>query len=120
DFSLPGGRVVRVLDGLVASRGRPEAITIDNGPEFAGKALDECAYEQGVSLQFIRPGKPIEDAYIESFNGKFRDECLNTHVFKNLLHARALIDAWREDYNKVRPHNSLGLLSPEEFKRGTA
>lgn len=120
DFSLPGSRVVRVLDGLAATRGLPEAITIDNGPEFAGKALDEWAYEKGVSLQFIRPGKPVENAYIESFNGKFRDECLNTHVFKNLLHARALISAWRDDYNRVRPHSSLGLLSPEEFNRGTA
>lgn len=120
DFSLPGARVVRVLDGLAVTRGLPETITIDNGPEFAGKALDEWAYEKGVTLQFIRPGKPIENAYIESFNGKFRDECLNTHVFKNLLHARALIGAWRDDYNQVRPHTALGLLSPEEFNRGTA
>jgi putative transposase len=120
DFSLPGARVVRVLEGLVASRGNPETITIDNGPEFAGKDLDEWAYEQGVGLQFIRPGKPVENAYIESFNGKFRDECLNTHVFKNLLHARALIDAWRTDYNQVRPHSSLGLMSPQEFSRGNA
>ncbi|HEY9898575.1 MAG TPA: IS3 family transposase [Pantanalinema sp.] len=120
DFSLPGARVVCVLNELAATRGLPEAITIDNGPEFAGKALDEWAYEKGVSLQFIRPGKPVENAYIESFNGKFRDECLNTHVFKNMLHARALISAWRDDYNQVRPHSALGLLSPQEFNRGTA
>jgi len=119
DFSLPGARVVRVLEELAITRGVPDAITIDNGPEFAGKALDEWAYEKGVSLQFIRPGKPVENAYIESFNGTFRDECLNTHVFKNLLHARALISAWRDDYNKVRPHSSLGNLSPQEFNRET-
>ena len=97
--------------------GIPEAITIDNGPEFTGKAFDEWAYEKEVSLQFIRPGKPVENAYIESLNGRFRDECLNTHVFKNLLHARAHISAWRDDYNKVRPHSSLGNLSPQEFSR---
>jgi putative transposase len=117
DFSLPGERVVRVLDEISLGRGLPETIVIDNGPEFSGKVLDSWAYQKGVKLQFIRPGKPVENAYIESFNGKLRDECLNGNAFLCLRHARLLIARWREDYNKVRPHSSLGNLSPEEFGR---
>lgn len=115
DFSLPGIRVVRVLSELLARRGKPDTIVVDNGPEFAGLTLDQWAYEQGVSLRFITPGKPIENAYIESFNGKFRDECLNQHWFYTLRHARVLIGAWRQKYNTFRPHSSLGGLAPEEF-----
>jgi putative transposase len=88
---------------------------VDNGPEFAGKALDEWAYRRGIKLQFIRPGKPVENAYIESFNGRLRDECLNEHWFINLDHARQVIEEWRLDYNEVRPHSSLGYLTPGEF-----
>lgn len=115
DFSLPGARVARVLDSLIELRGKPKAIVIDNGPEFAGKDLDAWAYANSVALHFIRPGKPIENAFIESFNGHFRDECLNEHWFLNMRHARALISAWKEDYNTVRPHSSLGNATPNEF-----
>jgi len=115
DFSLPGERVARVLDTLIEVRGKPEAIVIDNGPEFAGKALDAWSYERGVALLFIRPGKPIENAFIESFNGRFRDECLNQNWFLSMKHARALISAWKEDYNYVRPHSALGNVPPAEY-----
>ena len=106
DSSLPGQRVVRVLDRLLAERGAPELIVIDNGPEFTGRALDLWAYQNGVKLHFIQPGRPIQNAYIESFNGRFRDECLNQHWFTSLADARTKIDAWREDYNARRPHIS--------------
>ena len=117
DQSLPGQRVVRELEALVAQRGVPEMIVTDNGPEFAGKALDAWAYRRGVTLHFIRPGKPVENAYVESFNGKFRDECLNEHWFTSLAHARDVIEGWRRDYNEVRPHSSLGNATPAEFAR---
>jgi putative transposase len=115
DTSLGGRRVVSVLDRLGEFRGLPEVITVDNGPEFAGKALDEWAYRKGVKLSFIRPGKPIENAFAESFNGRLRDECLNTNWFLSLRHARDVIEDWRMDYNTVRPHSALGGLTPEEF-----
>ena len=115
DTSIPGARVVRVLDRLAEIRGLPEVITVDNGPEFAGKALDEWAYRKGVKLSFIRPGKPIENAFAESFNGRLRDECLNTNRFLSVKQAREIIESWRKDYNTVRPHSSLGGLAPEEF-----
>jgi putative transposase len=118
DTSLPGLRVARVLDRLAAGRGLPVMIVIDNGPEFAGKALDAWAYRRGVQLQFIRPGKPIENAFIESFNGKFRDECLNEHWFTGLEDARLTIEGWRRDYNHVRPHSSLGGSTPAGFAEG--
>ena len=120
DTSLPGLRVVRVLDRLAAERSCPKAIVIDNGPEFTGKALDAWAYRRGVQLQFIRPGKPVENAFIESFNGKFRDECLNEHWFTGLSDARFTIEAWRRDYNLVRPHSSLGGMTPADFARRSA
>jgi putative transposase len=116
DTSLGGRRVVSVLEKLGELRGLPEVITVDNGPEFAGKALDEWAYRCGIKLSFIRPGKPIENAFVESFNGRLRDECLNTNWFLSLKHARDIIEDWRRDYNTVRPHSSLGGLTPEEFK----
>jgi putative transposase len=87
----------------------------DNGPEFAGQALDVWAYEQGLKLHFIAPGKPLQNAFIESFNGKMRDECLNEHWFRTLAEARQTIEAWRRDYNQVRPHSSLGNRTPQEF-----
>jgi putative transposase len=113
--SIPGTRVVRVLDELAEVRGLPETIVIDNGPEFTSRALDEWAYRRGVRLLFITPGRPIENAYIESFNGKFRDECLNEHWFLSLDEIRATTERWRIDYNQDRPHSSLGHLTPEEF-----
>jgi putative transposase len=115
DRSLPGLRVARVLDRLHAAVGLPKTIVVDNGPEFAGRTLDAWAYARGVTLRFIRPGKPIENAYVESFNGKFRDECLNEHWFVSLADAKAVIEAWRIDYNHVRPHSSLAGRTPDHF-----
>lgn len=116
DTSLPGARVARVLDQVAFERGAfPEAITVDNGPEFAGRVLDAWAYEHHVKLDFIDPGKPVQNAYIESFNGRVRDECLNEHWFIGLGEARKIVNAWRLDYNGVRPHSALGHLTPNEF-----
>ncbi len=117
DQSLPGERVVRELEQLVRQRGLPGMIVTDNGPEFAGKAVDAWASRRGVKLHFIRPGKPVENAYVERFNGKFRDECLNEHWFTSLAPARAVIEGWRQDYNEVRPHSSLGNQTPAAFAR---
>ena len=118
DTSLPGRRVQAVLERLADTRSLPQSITVDNGPEFDGKVLDQWAYQTGVQLSFIRPGKPNENAYIESFNGKFRDECLNEHWFLSLAHARSVIEAWRIEYNIERPHSSLGNRTPAEFANG--
>jgi putative transposase len=115
DTSLPGVRVVRVLERLGESRGLPREIVVDNGPEMIGKALDEWAYRNGVRLHFIDPGKPVQNAFIESFNGKFRDECLNENWFLDLADAREIIEAWRIDYNTGRPHSALDYATPEEF-----
>lgn len=115
DFSLNGIRVARVLEWLLIIRQRPEAITVDNGPEFAGIALDRWAYKNQIKLDFIRPGKPVENAYIESFNGKVRHECLNQHYFKTLEEARIRIADWRVRYNEFRPHQTLGGKTPMEF-----
>jgi putative transposase len=117
DRSLPGLRVARVLDRLAADVGLPQTIVVDNGPEFAGRTLDAWAYAHNVTLRFIRPGKPIENAYVESFNGKFRDECLNEHWFLNLPDAKATIELWRIDYNHVRPHSALNHATPAAFAR---
>ena len=111
DTSIPGARVVRLRE----RRGLPGVLVTDNGPEFAGQALDVWAYEQGVKVHFIEPGKPVQNAFIESFNGKMRDECLNEHWFLSLGEARETIEAWRRDYNEVRPHSSLGNRTPQEF-----
>jgi len=115
DTSLGGARVVGVLERLAETRGLPDVITMDNGPEFAGKALDEWAYRKGVKLNFIHPGKPIENAFAESFIGRFRDECLNDNWFISLKHTREVIESWRKDYNTARPHSSLGGMTPKEF-----
>ena len=115
DTSITGARVVRVLEQLRELRGLPQVLVTDNGPEFAGQALDVWAYEQGVKRHFIEPGKPVQNAFIESFNGKMRDECLNEHWFTSLGEARETIEVWRRDYNEVRPHSSLGNRTPQEF-----
>jgi putative transposase len=120
DTSLSGLRVVRVLEALCAEQGRPKAVVMDNGPELTSKALDTWAYRNGVQLRFIQPGKPVQNAFVESFNGKFRDECLNQHWFVSLDEARAVIEDWRIDYNQFRPHSSLGELTPEQFRDRTA
>ena len=117
DHSLPGQRVTKVLDRIAMTRGLPEVITVDNGPEFISKALDLWAYQNSVKLRFIQPGKPVQNAYIESFNGKFRDECLNDNVFVNLHSAQKIIETWRQDYNLERPHSSLNGMAPTEFAR---
>jgi putative transposase len=115
DTSINGVRVVRVLNEISQVEGLPEIIIIDNGPEFIGKALDAWAYQRGVKLAFITPGKPVENAYIESFNGRFRDECLNENWFMTLEQAREIVEEWRVDYNTERPHSSLEYMTPEEF-----
>jgi putative transposase len=117
DTSLTGTRVRAVLERLGDTRGLPRSITVDHGPEFEGQVLDAWAYERNVQLSFIRPGKPNENAYIESFNGKFRDECLNEHWFLTMGQARRTIETWRIEYNTQRPHSSLGNLTPEEYAR---
>jgi putative transposase len=108
DTSLPGQRVVRLLQQLIQWHGIPQQITLENGPEFTGQALDVWAYEHGVQLDFIDPGRPMQNGYLESFNGKFRDECLNVHWFRSLADARQIIEEWRESYNPERPHSALG------------
>ncbi len=115
DFSLPGERVVRVFDQLGTVRGYPGGIVLDNGPEFRSEALDQWAAEHGVALHFIQPGKPIQNAFIESFNGRFRDECLNENWFVSLADAQRTIEAWRVDYNLTRPHSGLDDRTPAEF-----
>ena len=116
DTSLPGERVVRVIEKVVEQRGLPSEIISDNGPEFTGLVMDRWAYERGVQLSFIQPGKPTQNAYIESFNGKLRDECLNENWFVSLRDARQRIESWRRDYNEVRPHSSLGHRTPSEYR----
>ena len=108
-------RVTRVLEGLGRQRGGPQVIGLYHGPEFTSQALDRWAYQRGVKLHFIAPGKPEQNAYVESFNGKFRDECLNQHWFGDLEEARQKIEPWRQDYNQRRPHSALGYRTPEEF-----
>lgn len=115
DTSITGTRVKAVMERLADLRVLPRSITVDHGPEFEGQVLDAWAYAANVQLAFIRPGKPNENAYIESFNGKFRDECLNEHWFISMAHARQVIEAWRIEYNTERTHSSLDDLTPEEF-----
>ncbi len=115
DHGISGQYVTRVLDRAVRFRGLPAAIRTDQGPEFTGHALDQWAYRNGVQLKLIEPGKPTQNAYIESFNGRFRDECLNEHWFTSLAEARILIAAWRRDYNENRPHSALDYQTPAEF-----
>lgn len=115
DHSLPGARVTRVLDKLVWAYGLPVVITVDNGPEFISRALDRWAYAHGVKLHFIAPGKPSQNGHVESFNGRFRDECLSQHQFPNLARARVEVELWRVDYNTSRPHSALGYKTPHEF-----
>lgn len=115
NLSIPGSDVVRVLNRLKDTRGIPKIIVVDNGPEFTGRALGEWVLAHNVNLAFIRPGKPIENSFIESFNGRFRDELLNEHWFQSIAEARDRIEAWRREYNTMRPHSSLRGLSPQEF-----
>jgi putative transposase len=114
DRSLTGIKVAAALTPIVRHRGAPVAITVDNGGEFVSRAMDAWAYAHDVRLEFIRPGKPIENAFIESFNGRLRDECLNAHVFQSTSEAQAVLNAWRQDYNHVRPHSALNDRTPAE------
>ncbi len=115
--SLKGEDVVRVLDQVAAQRGLPATIKTDNGSEFIGKVMDKWAYERGVRMAFSRPGKPTDNAMVESFNGRLRQECLNEHWFMSLADAQAKIESWRRAYNESRPHGALDWLTPAEFAR---
>jgi len=115
--SLVGSHLAEVLDSVGKRRGYPEAIVCDKGPEFIGHALEQWAYDRRVALRFIQPGKPVQNCFVESFNGKFRDECLNEHWFTSMTDARRIIEEWRCDYNQVREHSSLGGLTPVEFAK---
>ena len=113
DTSLTGERVVRVLNRLVEEHGTPQTLQVDNGPEFRGRALDTWAHHNRTGLHLIEPGKPTQNGHIESFNGRLRDECLDVEWFTSLADARATLEAWRTDYNTLRPHSSLDNLPPE-------
>jgi transposase InsO family protein len=115
DTAISGAYVTRILDRIKGERGLPKVIRSDNGREFCGRAMATWAHENGVSLRFIEPGKPNQNAYVESFNGRLRDECLNEHWFTSLAHARVVIEAWRRDYNEQRPKKDLGGLPPAMF-----
>jgi putative transposase len=115
DHGISGAYVTRVLDRVDKFRGLPKVIRTDQGPELTGKALDQWAHEHGVALRLIEAGKPTQNTYIESFNGKFRDGCLNEHWFRSLAEARTVIAAWRQDYNQYWPHSALAYRTPAEF-----
>jgi putative transposase len=115
--SLKGADVVRCLDTLKENDRMPASITVDNGSEFYSQEMDTWAHRNEVELDFIRPGKPVENAYIESFNGRLRDECLNTHLFWDIPDAQEKLSRWQKDYNEERPHGSLGSMSPVEFAK---
>ncbi len=118
--AVSGQQVTRILNRLAATRGLPQFIRTDNGKEFCGRAMLTWAHDHKVTLRLIEPGKPNQNAYIESFNGRFRDECLNEHWFLNLAHARALIEIWRREYNEERPKKVLGGLTPAAYAKHLA
>ena len=118
--AIGGHALTRILDRLAVERGLPQAIRTDNGKEFCGRAMLNWAHARGVRLFLIEPGKPNQNAYIESFNGRLRDECLNEHWFVSLAHARVVIEAWRREYNEERPKKSLGGLTPSAYAKQLA
>lgn len=118
DTSLTGERVRRVLERVAAERGCPRALLSDNGPEFTSRVLEAWAFERKVRQEFIEPGKPTQNAFIESFNGRLREECLNRSWFTSLADARRQLETWRIDYNTERPHSSLAYRTPAEFAGG--
>lgn len=120
DFSLTGERVIRVLTRLAEQRGLPEILKFDNGSEFTSNAMLGWAAQVDIDLHFIEPGRPMQNGSVESFNGRLRDELLNEHAFPTLFHARSAVEAWRLDYNHVRPHTALDGLTPIEFIRQTS
>lgn len=115
DYGISGEYVTRLLDRAAVFRGYPQAVRTDNGPEFTSRAFIAWAQAHGIRHILIEPGKPMQNGYIESFNGKFRDECLNEHWFQSLHQARKIISDWRRDYNEVRPHGSIGRIPPAQF-----
>jgi putative transposase len=115
DTSLAAARVLRALERTIEERGKPAVIVCDNGPEFRGRALQTWTEQRNIRLAFIEPGKPIQNAFVESFNGRMRDECLNANWFLNVADARHRILAWRQDYNQQRPHSALGYRTPCEY-----
>lgn len=117
DTCLPASRVIQALEEIALLRGYPVRILLDNGPEFRSAQLDAWAYERGVALDFIQPGKPIQNAFMESYNGRMRDELLNQHWWRSVAEARDAVDAYRTDFNEVRPHSALGNQTPSEFAR---
>ena len=117
DFSLPGPRVARALDRMIWWYGKPKVIVSDNGPEFRSKHIEKWAKDRDISWHFIDPGKPMQNAFVESFNGKFRDECLNDCWFTDIQEARELTEKWRTDYNTERPHSSLNYRTPMEVRQ---
>jgi transposase InsO family protein len=120
EHTIGGDHLTRILDEICSQRGKPLVIRTDNGPEFTGKAMLTWAHRNGIALRLIEPGKPNQNAYVESFNGRLRDECLNEHWFMSLAHARAVIEAWRREYNEERPKRSLGGLTPAQFAKQLA
>ena len=115
DTSLPARRVIEALEVVALERGYPERIVCDNGSEFRSRAFDAWAYEHRIAVEFIQPGKPMQNPFVESFNGRMRDECLNVHWFRDLAEAQSMIEDWRRDYTEVRPHSALGYRTPREF-----
>lgn len=113
--TFPAKEVTQVLERLIAIYGRPESLTADNGSEFTSRHFDSWAYHHGITIDFIRPGKPVENAFVESFNGTVRDECLSLHWFQSLDEAATILARWRAEYNETRPHSSLGYLAPIEY-----
>lgn len=120
EHSIGGTHLTRILDEVCAKRGKPAIIRTDNGPEFVGKAMLNWSFRMGVQLKLIEPGKPNQNAYVESFNGRLRDECLNEHWFTSLAHAKAVIEDWRREYNEQRPKKSLGGLTPATYAKQMA
>ena len=120
DFTFSGERMARTLDNIAAVRGYPSVIVMDNGPEMCSLAMLRWARDRNVRLHHIAPGKPVQNAFIESFNGRLRDECLNEHEFRSLRDAHRVLERWRQHYNRDRPHKALGWRTPEEFARSFA
>ena len=115
DYTMPSRTVTAALDVAMAAYGKPQTITCDNGTEFTSTIFDAWAHQAQIEIAFITPGKPTENGRIESFNGRLRDECLNTHWFESLDQMRGLLAEWRRDYNETRPHSSIGNLAPAEY-----
>lgn len=120
EHSIGGTHLTRIMDQVCSQRGRPAVIRTDNGPEFTGSAMLTWAHRNGVTLRLIEPGKPNQNAYVESLNGRLRDECLNEHWFTSLAHARVVIENWRREYNEERPKKKLGGLTPVQYAKQLA